>query len=79
MPKIPKLPKYLKNMGKGLGLDAGNIRVRQLASNYFEVRREEMVNWRNGAIYLTNKFVEIKYLYNRFFEILCNLCSGKEI
>ena len=41
--KMPKLPKYLKNMGKGLGLDAGNFRIRQLASNYFEVWRQETV------------------------------------
>ena len=35
------MPKYLNDMGKGLGLDAGNIRIRQLASNYFEVWRQE--------------------------------------
>ncbi len=57
MPKLPKIPKYLKinkylnikmpkylnNMGKGLVLDAGNILVYQLASNYFEVWRQETV------------------------------------
>jgi len=53
MPKLPKMPKpspftmglgkYLNDMGKGLGLDAGNIRIRQLASNYFEVWRQETV------------------------------------
>ncbi len=50
MPKLPKpspfvmgLGKYLNDMGKGLGLDAGNFRIRQLASNYFEVWRQETV------------------------------------
>ena len=80
MPEIPELPKYLNNMGKGLGLDARNIRVCQLASNYFEVWRQETVNLRNEAIYLINKFVDIivKNLCNQFFEIQCNLCSEKE-
>lgn len=48
--KMPKpspftmgLGKYLNDMGKGLGLDAGNFRIRQLASNYFEVWRQETV------------------------------------
>jgi|GEM_PF-5479962 len=59
MPKLPKIPKpspftmglgkylkinkYLNNMGKGLVLDAGNILIYQLASNYFEVWRRETV------------------------------------
>ncbi len=59
MPKLPKIPKYLKinkylnNMGKGLGLDAGNIRVCQLVSNYFEV-------WRQETEKRSNLFVQIR-------------------
>jgi len=54
MPKLPKLPKYLKNMGKGLGLDAGNFRainscplVYLINSCQFVFYRKEENKWRS--------------------------------